>query len=410
MQMNEWWRGCLRGVLPLVPVLAVGVAIPAYAGEPLGCPTGTGTSSCVTVDPPGLADTAEPGSVLVFPKFAQGEATLDNTAIEPKTQIEIGAVCEKNTTAGAASPPNCAPVADIPVEVHWVCPGSTVGQDNSVCLENDFVVHVSTYGKVVFNPGLDGGAPITQNNRITGYPALNGTTPVPTALCQRGYALAFVINKASQPVGMNVLVGDSVQRNNAGGTDLQSYSALAIQSVDANPGSTPPLIELGGDPDGPSGSKLLSLPFTGQPDQYQMVTGQIWGDVRFSQDDKAPFADTALILLTLDVRSNQKNTTTNVNLAFYNAKEVPISEFVSFDCWTQVPLDSIDPVNLSATAQGTPNGMVVSGQATDANGGFRTLLGLLQTTEGAAAGGTARSYTVRPSNNSIPLPTYFVLD
>src|SRR5208282_3197576 len=118
MYVNEWWRGCLRVMLPLVP-LAV-IAVPAYAQ---------------------VASTDEPGSVLVFPKFAQGLITVDNGSIEPNTQIEIGAVCNVAdiTDLGQPSPPTCAP-KDYEVEVHWVCPGVNIGQETSVCSENDFQV------------------------------------------------------------------------------------------------------------------------------------------------------------------------------------------------------------------------------------------------------------------------------
>ena len=130
----------------------------------------------------------------------------------------------------------------------------------------------------------------------------------------------------------------------------------------------------------------------------------------------APFADTALIFLTLDVRSNLPNASTFVNLNFYNQKEVPVSTFWSFDCWDQVQLAGpagtkfID-ANLTADAMGTPNGVVVSGQAFAIPGGaHRTLLTLIQTAEGPTSGTAAstRSYTVRPSNNSVPVPTIFV--
>jgi len=55
--------------------------------------------------------------------------------------------------------------------------------------------------------------------------------------------------------------------------------------------------------------------------------------------------------------------------------------------------------------------MVVSGQATNESGKFVTLLGLIQTTEGAGAGpiNESRSYMVRPSNNSLPVETFFTL-
>jgi hypothetical protein len=396
-----------------LPFAALAMPMPAQA-FPLGCPSG---ASCVNLDPPGLADTAEPGSVLVFPKFAQGTIVLNNGSIEPNTQLEIAAVCPVPAiSAAGASPTECTRV-NYELVVHWVCPGVTVGQNASVCPETDFVVFVSTYGKIVFNPnGLTTPA-ITANGRISGYPALNGTTPVPQAECPRGYAIAYVVDSQLRPIARNVLIGDSVQRNNFVGptnSDLQSYSALAIQAVNGSDGS---LIATVADPEGPSGSTNAALPFDGLPNHYQMVTGQIWGDVRFNQDTAnatppTPYADTALILLTLDVRSNLPNDTTEVLLEFDNARETPISTVTSFDCWEQVQLTAID-VNLTTAVMGTPNGVVVSGQAFDvATGDFRTLLGLIQTSEGPTPGtiGANRSYTVRPSNNSIPIRTYFVFD
>ena len=407
--------GCLRVMLPLAPLVAF--AIPAHAQD-LGCPF----STCKNTDPAGLADTAEPGAVLVFPNFAQGLITLDNGAVEPNTQIEIAAVCPAPAPPGfpgATNSPQTCPQenAVYEVEVHWVCPGITIGQNMSVCPESDFQVFVSTYGKVVFNPnGTPSG--ITANGRITGFPALNGTSPVPTAPCARGYALAYVVNSQLQPLADNVLIGDAVQRNNFSpvvtNNDLQSYSALAIQ---AN-GAFGSLVDTAADP--VTGG--AALPFDGSADGYQMVTGQFYGDVRYQQDatikplDMAPFADTALIFLTLDVRSNLPNASTFVNLNFYNQKEVPVSTFWSFDCWDQVQLAGpagtkfID-ANLTADAMQTPNGVVVSGQAFAIPGGaHRTLLTLIQTAEGPTSGTAAstRSYTVRPSNNSVPVPTIFV--
>src|SRR5271167_2413821 len=87
MHGNEWWRGCLRVMLPLAPLLAIAMPVHAQVsgpgGQVLGCPN----SSCVATDPAGLADVAEPGSVLVFPKWALGTVTLDNGAIEPRVQL-----------------------------------------------------------------------------------------------------------------------------------------------------------------------------------------------------------------------------------------------------------------------------------------------------------------------------------
>ena len=408
---NEWWRGCLRVMLPLAPLVAI--AMPAHAQ------IGACGSSCVATDPVGLADTAEPGAFLVFPKFAIGTALLDNGAVEPNTQIEIAAVCPAPLPApvtfptATPSPQTCNPV-NYEVEVHWVCPGVTIGQQASVCPENSFEVFVSTYGKVVFNPnGLTPPA-ITANGRLTGYPALNGATAVPQAPCARGYAIAYVVDSQLRPLAQNVLIGDSVQRNNLGsGTnnDLQSYSALAIQAA---PNTNGGLIATDVDPI----TGGATLPFTGQPNQYQMVTGQFYGDVRYNQDSPpGPFADTALILLTLDVRSNLPNDPTTAFLNFYNAKEVLTDDIAtSFDCWEQVQLTALDP-NLNNVSMGTPNGVVVSGQAFNATpvnqpSGYRTLLGLIQTSEGPIGGAAngVRTYTVRPSNNSIPVPTHFTFN
>src|SRR5271169_5146119 len=92
---NDWWRGSLRIMLPLAPLLAV--ATPLHAQS--------------FTDPAGLADTAEPGSVLVFPKFAQGLISLDNGSIEPNTQLEIAAVCPVPAiSAAGASPTECTRV------------------------------------------------------------------------------------------------------------------------------------------------------------------------------------------------------------------------------------------------------------------------------------------------------------
>jgi hypothetical protein len=110
--------------------------------------------------------------------------------------------------------------------------------------------------------------------------------------------------------------------------------------------------------------------------------------------------------------SSPLKTLTFVNLDFYNQNETGISTFTSFDCWEQVQLTDIDP-NLRTVLMTTPYGMVVTGQAQNVRtGGFRTLLGLIQTTEGPVGGpaNAVRSYAVRPSNNSVPVTTYFVFD
>jgi hypothetical protein len=285
------------------------------------------------------------------------------------------------------------------VRVHWVC-APTVQTSAQVCQESDFDVHLTVNGKIRFNPSgiaMDGGTTVAQ-------------APCPAG---RGYVIAWVIDNFGRPIKYDGLIGDAVMRNTA--TDLQSYSALAIQAwpgTTADPfpstpsnASSPSLIDTTTDASG-----ALVLPFDGGRHRYQMVTGQISGDVRYDQDDARPFADTFLILLTLDVRSNLLNQPIDVALDFYNQNEVLESTAIRFVCWTQTQLSTLDS-NLTRAIMGTPKGVVVSGQAVqEPNFGFTTLLGLIQTTEGPTSGAAnaVRSYTNRPSNNSIPITTSFV--
>jgi len=362
--VNRWWGRRLPTLMSLMPALLF--AMPAFALN--------------FTDPAGLADTAEPGSVLVYPKFSTGSVTVDGGTggafIAPRTEIELGAVCPKDQLCSDDI---------VRVRVHWVCPG-TSQTSASVCQETDFDVRLSVNGKLRFNP--------------SGV-AMDGGTTVAQAPCTRGYAIAWVIDAFGRPIKFDGLIGDAVMRNTA--TDLQSYSALAIQADPALANNA--LISTGKDASG-----ALVLPFDGGAGHYQMVTGQISGDVRYDQDDARPFADTFLILLTLDVRSNLLNQPIDVSLDFYNQLESLRSTSIRFVCWTQAQLSNIDP-NLTRTLMGTPKGIVVSGQAVqEPTFNSVTLLGLIQTTEGPAGGAAnaVRSYTNRPSNNSVPIATSFV--
>lgn len=371
------WSGIgARLLIPVVPALVM--ATPAF-------------SAPFTVDPPGLADTAEPGSVLVWPKFVQGTVAVDagtpGAATEDKTTIELGAVCpanEVNAIGGCLIPDN----TPVRVRLHWVCPGATVGASPNICQETDFDVVVTLNGKATFNPSQNVG---TGDNTV-----------VPSAPCPQGYLIGWAVSNSEVPIAFNGLIGDSVQRNTA--TDLQSESALAIQADPTLASFAPVTV-------GPAPGGLgYTLIFDGNPGDYAMVTGQFEGDVRYTDDINPPFNDGSLILLTLDVASNLTNDQTEVALDFYNEKEVLTSTAADFICYAQYQLTAIDP-NLDVENQGTRKGIVVSGQAIDADtGANRTLLAFFQDTEGPAAGvvNQTRSYTIRPSNNSVPIATRFV--
>jgi hypothetical protein len=353
-----------------------------------------------------LSDSSQPGSVLVWPKFTTGTVNVfPGTAgafTAAKTLIELGAVCP-----AAAAP--CADNQTIHVHLHWVCPPVT----GTTCPETDFTVALtygtSSAGKITFNPaGVTG----------PGASDYNGSTvvPIPPTGCTRGYLIGWAVDNFDRPVKFDGLFGDTVQRSF--GPDLQSEPAIAIQAADNTtpivPGANPttlPLIALGTD---------KSLLFTGDTNAYQMVTGQLQGDVAFDSNTAAPFHNGALIFLTLDVHSGLANHPTAVGLDFFNFNEAQLSTEFTFTCWGQVVLSVLDG-NLTVdlfgrqTLAGTPGarhdkGLFISGQAIDTvTGADVTLLGLFQVTEGptGGAGNATLSHVVRPGNNSIPIPTAF---
>lgn len=371
--VKEWMKKGAGGLLVLIPALAL--AMPAFANYA----------------PPVLADTQEPGSVIVFPKFAQGSvwayAGTGGAFKAAKSVIEVGFVCPIGV--------GCTFGQKVNVHFHWVCPPAA---GSTVCTENDFIIS----GSVEPNP-FGGGDKLTFNAGDNGQQVpgeINGTAktlaglPIPVAPCQRGYLIGWVVNNVDQPIRFDALVGDVIARNTP--TDLQSASAYTIQAVGPSDGGA---ITLDG-----SGA----LVFDGLGNDYTAVTGQLTSDVRYDSLITAPFGQGFLVFLTLDVKSEQANTATEVQLDFYSHESL-LSTSWAFTCWGQVQLSAIDP-NLTFENMGGSKGLVVSHQAIDSGtGNQRTMLGLFQATEGPASGPAAatESYTVRPSNNSVPIPTKF---
>jgi hypothetical protein len=258
-----------------------------------------------------LADTSQPGSLIVFPKFINMPAVLVDGIPTPRTEIEIGAVCPVVFAA-------CAEHQSVKVRFHWVCPGIQSATTSNFCAETDFEVVLSVNGKLAFT--ADG-------------TVINSNSPfVPSAPCARGYLIGWVINPANDlPVKFDALVGNAVIRGPevtvggiVGSTSVSAYNALGIQADPAlAPGTpaNPTLIATGTDPI----TGGLTLPF-GAAGGYTTVPGTLFGDVKYDNTvvHAAPptptnaFAKTFLILLTLDVRSNQPNFPTIVPLKFYN--------------------------------------------------------------------------------------------
>jgi hypothetical protein len=358
----------MKSAALLLPAIAL--ATPAFAGDESSSPV--------------LADSLEPGSVIVWPKFETGSVNVfPGTAGQfsaAKTLIELGNVGN----------------SDVTVHLEWVCPGVTVGEIPSVCPALDFFVTLTANQKVTFNPS-DIVNPIPSDYNET----VGGTIPVPTAPCPRGYLIGWVVNSSGQPSAANVLVGDAVLRDF--GTDLQHEQAITIQAVsDSYTG----------------GSSLI---FDGQSGHYAAVTGQVYGDVSYDSNVNAPFHNEALIFLSLDINTaGEMNDPTLVPLDFYNYGEqvVSIGPY-QFTCWGQVELSQGLDSFLTTEGMGTyggstrhDKGLVISGQAVDGTNSTtpRTLLGIIETTEGSAPGAWAAttSYLTGFSNNSIGVPTKFV--
>jgi hypothetical protein len=364
----HWTIKCARFLLLLVP--ALGLATPTFA----------------QVRDTRLSDSQEAGSVIVFPKFIRGTVTVDGV-VTPSTEIEVGVVCPAGVT--------CPEGQSVKIRFHWVCGSSEASQATSfACKETDFDLFESVNGKLVFNP---------ESMTITGDVA----HPVPFPECQRGYLIGWVISPANdQPIKFDGLIGDAVLRES--GHAVSEYGAIPIQ---ANPAlangaaiTTVPDLLTG----------TASLVFDGGAGHYQAVTGAIRADVKFDKDTgTAPFNDTFLTLLTLDVRSNLPNFPVFVPLNFYSEAERLVSTFTEFICWEEVQLQDIN-ANLIQSVLGR-KGLVVSGQAikTPLNGifdtaGFVTLLGLVETNEGPTPESRARSYISPVYNNSVPIGTIFV--
>jgi hypothetical protein len=400
--MNKWG-------LALLPALAV--ATPALA-----------------LDPPGLSDSQQPGSVIVFPKFVAAQVHVDGNLATtiPQTEIELGAVCPPAYVNGGGACPEHQPIK---VRMHWVCPGAEAVNSN-ICPESDFDVFLSVYGKVAFS--ADG-------------IAINSNSPplVPPAPCMRGYLIGWVIDPANDlPVKFDGLIGNAVIRNgelttgpDAGfSTAVSAYSAITIQAdptlAYANPGGS--FVAPGPALFGGVASPLI---FDGGAGHYTMITSVQIGDVKFDRTVSAvaPLPDvlskTAITFLTLDIRSNQPNNPTFVNLDFTNeslgtvsatdpASEHLTSSFVEFVCWVQAPLSGLPSgTALTQAFQTTRKGIVVAGPAVkmpDGNApaddtGEVTLIGLVETVEGTALNGfLERKYNFNMSTDGFPVATSFV--
>jgi len=300
-----------RLAMLLVPALAL--AAPALA----------------QVRPPTLSDSQEPGSVIVFPKFIKGTVALPEGGTAPVTELEIGVVCPKRVICPEHEP--------VKIRFHWVCGTGEFNLAGSfVCQETDFDVTATVWEKIVLVP-------------IGSFAGVS-TKTVPAAPCFNGYLIGWVINPANdQPIKFDGLVGDAVLRET--GAAIASYSAIPIQA-------DPALANGGAVATNGNGA----LMFDGAAGHYQAVTGQVIGDVRYTNLTTPPnFNDSILTLLTLDVKSNRPNNPVFVDLDFFGGNpsaignENQVSTFTEFICWEEVAIESLDS-GLTTTLMGRNTG------------------------------------------------------
>jgi hypothetical protein len=160
------------------------------------------------VRPLGLSDSQEPGSVIVFSKFIRGTVTLPEGGSAPRSELEIGVVCPKGAI--------CSEHQSVKIRLHWVCGTTEADEAGSfICKETDFDITCTVFEKCVVVPDGSFAGVSTKN--------------VPTAECQRGYLIGWVINPANdRPVKFDGLIGDAVLRE--AGTSLAAYNAIPIQA------------------------------------------------------------------------------------------------------------------------------------------------------------------------------------
>jgi hypothetical protein len=363
------------------------------------------SSMAQSIRDPFLADTKQPGSVIVFPKFVRGTVQPPGEpTVLPRTEFEIGVVCPEALVLTGG----CLEFARVKIRFHYVCGTDQNPLTSFICKESDFEAIVTVNGKLVFN--------------VDGIPP--GNFNAPQAPCDRGYLIGWVEDNFRNPVKFDGLIGDAVLRESD--TAVSAYSAVTIQ---ADPLMTTCTPSTSTSATCQVTSQILldpasgGLPFTGIPGtrSYMTVASVIYTDVAYNRGGSAtlPARDTFLTLLTLDVFSGRPNPPTFVDFRFYNVFENLASDTAEFICWAETNLTTIN-TGLTAANMGSRKGLVIGGPAEQpiifpVPLPFFvpvTLIGLVDTTEsrlGLAPSLTPeRSYAYNVFNNNVAVPTLFL--
>jgi len=355
-----------------------------------------------------LSDSQEPGSVIVLPKFIQGAISTPEGTSLPITELEIGVVCPKGVL--------CPEHEGIKIRFHWVCGATEADFATSfVCKETDFDITATVFEKIVLTPNAETPGFYT----VAGGGLPTKFAPAPECPQGGGYLIGWVINTSDQPIKFDGLVGDAHLRPGspvpsvAGALNPFAGSPSSLGDYDAIPIQADPAL---------ANNALITtngngaLIFDGAAGHYLAVTGQVIGDVRYTNLTTGPtFTLGVLTLLTLDVKSNRPNLATFVDLDFFGGNpsaignENQLSTSTDFICWEEIPITAISS-DLVTTTMGR-KGVFVSAPAVDVTGAPVTLLGLSEVLEGGTFPPTAawpRASFTGLFNSSNPVPTHFV--
>ena len=304
--------------------LALGLAAPALAWD--------------------LADTDEPGSVLVFPSVHTGSVqTVDHGRV-PRTRFEISALCPKGQDCSVIPAENGNPFGTVRLRGHWVCGGDASG----ICRETDFNLKTTVNGTVTFSTDdlPDPGCPSNPLEEEGGG----------------GYLIVWAIDSSGNAIKFDGLIGDEVIAGSA--TSVRAHSAIPIEAAEALAFLAPTDVNLD-----------QRLDFDGT--EYKEVTGKVHGSIPFEGPNVND--ESSLIFLTLDVKSNQANPFTSAGLNFYNEGEQLISSGVNFTCWTEFHLSDLPGGSSLNTSFGN-KGLVTSDPAVQ-NGNLATMLAVFEREE-----------------------------
>jgi hypothetical protein len=125
-------------------------------------------------------------------------------------------------------------------------------------------------------------------------------------------------------------------------------------------------------------------------------------------------ADASLILLSLDVRSNQPNYPIVADLAFSDDTDILVSTSREFVCWTRVRISDLRG-SLAKVPERARQGLTLSGRALKVpfggisdTAGPVIVLAMVEPSGARATGGIAPAYVIETKSAASPRATTFV--